>query len=113
MTKAMAGLLAPRRVEKSIGRAEIKEIFSIPKIGTVAGCMVTQGKILRSSQVRLIRDNIPIYSGKLASLRRFKDDAREVAEGLECGIVIENYNDVKVGDAIEAFLVEEIAATLE
>ena len=113
VTKAMTGLLAPQRVEKTMGRAEVRQIFSIPKAGTVAGCQVTDGKILRSAHVRLVRDSVPVYTGKLDSLRRFKDDVREVANGLECGIVIENFNDVKVGDVIEAFTVEEIAASLE
>ncbi len=112
ITKAMAGLLAPKIVENVLGRAEVKDIFTIPKIGTVAGCGVTDGKILRNAKVRLLRDDVKIYEGTLSSLRRFKDDVREVANGLECGIGIANYNDVKVGDVIEAFQVEEIAAEL-
>ncbi len=112
VVKAMTGLLAPKQVDKSLGQAEVKELFVIPRQGTVAGCQVREGKILRSNQVRLIRDNVPIYTGRLKSLRRFKDDVREVTNGLECGMAIENFNDIKVGDVIEAFEVEEISATL-
>ena len=113
MKKAMAGLLAPTIVEKVMGRAEVRNIFTVPKIGTIAGCFVLDGKIARSNMARLIRDGKIVYEGKLASLKRFKDDAREVASGFECGIGIENFNDVKVGDVIEAFQKEEIARTLE
>jgi translation initiation factor IF-2 len=113
ITKAMTGLLAPRKVEQYIGRAEVREVYSIPKVGTVAGTGVVDGKMLRSANIRLIRDGVPVYTGKLSSLKRFKDDAREVAQGLECGMLIENFNDVKVGDIIEAFSVEEVAPTLE
>ena len=112
VTKAMAGLLQPKQVEKVTGHAEIREVYNIPKIGVVAGCFMKDGKIQRSSQVRLVRDNVPIYTGNLKSLKRFKDDVREVTEGLECGMSIENYNDVKVGDIIEAFLIEEVEASL-
>jgi translation initiation factor IF-2 len=110
--KAMEGLLEPTFREKYLGRAEIRETFSVPKVGTVAGCYVQDGKIFRNSQVRLLRDNIVVYEGKLASLRRFKDDVKEVAHGYECGMSIENYNDLKVGDIIEAFEMEKVAATL-
>lgn len=113
VTKAMTGLLAPKKVEKVLGHLEVRQVFSIPKAGTIAGCLVTDGKVLRSSKVRLIRDSVPVYSGNIGSLKRFKDDAREVATGLECGLSIENFNDVKVGDQIEVFAVEEVAATLE
>jgi translation initiation factor IF-2 len=112
IAKSMAGLLAPRKVETVIGHAEVRQTFNIPKVGMVAGCSVLDGKILRSSNVRLIRDSVPIYSGKLASLKRFKDDTREVTNGQECGMSIENFNDIKVGDVIEAFSVEESLATL-
>jgi translation initiation factor IF-2 len=111
--KAMAGLLAPKKVEKYLGRAEVRQVFALAKAGNVAGCGVIDGKILRSATVRLIRDGVPVYTGRLSSLKRFKDDAREVAQGLECGMMIENFNDIKVGDLIEAFTVEEVAATLE
>ena len=108
---AMEGLLAPtsRRV---LGRAEVRELFRVPKIGTVAGCHVQDGKILRNAQVRLLRDNVVVYEGKMSSLRRFKDDVKDVASGYECGIGLENYNDLKVGDIIEAFEMEKIAAKL-
>lgn len=112
LKKAMAGLLDPNKVEKIIGRVEVREIYSIPKVGTIAGCMVQDGKITRSSKVRLIRDDAEIYMGQLASLKRFKDDAREVKAGLECGLSILNYNDIKVGDIIEPFDIEEVAATI-
>jgi len=110
--KAMEGLLEPTFKEKYLGRAEIREIFSVPKVGNVAGCYVQDGKIVRNAQVRLLRDNVVVYEGKLASLRRFKDDVREVATGYECGMGLENYNDIKVGDVIEAFEMEKVAATL-
>jgi translation initiation factor IF-2 len=110
--KAMEGLLEPTLKEKYLGRAEIREVFSVPKHGNVAGCYILDGKMLRNSQVRLLRDNIVIYEGKMASLRRFKDDVKEVASGYECGISLENYNDIKVGDIIEAFEIEKVAATL-
>ena len=109
---AMAGLLPPNTEEKYLGRAEIKQTFTIPKIGTIAGSQVTDGLIRRSASCRLLRDGVQIYQGKFSSLKRFKDDTREVQNGLECGIGIEGYNDVKVGDVIEAFEVEEKAAEL-
>lgn len=110
--KAMEGLLEPTLKEKYLGRAEIREVFSVPKHGNVAGSYVLDGKMLRNSQVRLLRDNIVIYEGKMASLRRFKDDTKEVAAGYECGISLENYNDIKPGDIIESFEIEKVATTL-
>lgn len=110
--KAMEGLLSPIFKEKYLGRAEIREVFTVPKIGAVAGSYILDGKVVRNAQVRLLRDNIVIYEGKMSSLRRFKDDVKDVAYGYECGIGLENYNDVKVGDIIEAFEMEKIAATL-
>jgi len=110
--KAMEGLLEPVFKEKYLGRAEIREVFSVPKAGNVAGSYILDGKMLRNAQVRLLRDNVVIYTGKLSSLRRFKDDVREVAAGYECGIGLENYNDIKIGDIIEAFEMEKFAATL-
>jgi translation initiation factor IF-2 len=110
--KAMEGLLEPTLREKYLGRAEIREVFSVPKIGAVAGSYVQDGKVVRNAQVRLLRDNVVIYEGKMSSLRRFKDDVKEVATGYECGIGLENYNDLKVGDIIEAFEIEKVAATL-
>jgi translation initiation factor IF-2 len=100
------------RREKALGKAEVRQTFSIPKIGTIAGSFVIEGAIKRSAQVRLVRDSVQVYQGKLASLRRFKDDVREVVQGYECGIAIENFNDLKIGDVIEAFEVEEVAPTL-
>lgn len=110
--KAMEGLLEPTLREKHLGRAEIREVFSVPKVGNVGGCYILDGKVLRNAHVRLLRDNIVIYEGKMSSLRRFKEDVREVAAGYECGIGLENYNDIKVGDVIEAFEIEKIASTL-
>ncbi|GFE61649.1 translation initiation factor IF-2 [Geobacter sp. AOG2] len=110
--KAMEGLLSPTFKEKYLGRAEVRELFSVPKVGTVSGCHVQDGKMLRNAQVRLLRDNVVVYEGKMSSLRRFKDDVKEVASGYECGIGLENYNDLKVGDIIEAFEMEKIAAKL-
>jgi translation initiation factor IF-2 len=110
--KAMAGMLAPVLKEKALGRAAVRQIFNIPKIGTVAGCAVTDGVIRRSAQARLIRDSVKIHEGRLGSLKRFKDDVREVQQGYECGLSIEGYNDVKVGDVIESFEIEQVAATL-
>jgi translation initiation factor IF-2 len=110
--KAMEGLLAPTLKEKFLGRAEIREVFSVPKIGNVAGCYILDGKVLRNSQVRLLRDNVVVYEGKLSSLRRIKDDVKEVASGYECGIGLENYHDIKIGDFIEAFEIEKFATKL-
>lgn len=110
--KAMEGLLEPEFKEIPLGRVEVKRIFRIPKVGTVAGCSVAKGKISRQSNVRLLRDNVIIYEGKLSSLRRFKDDVREVDAGFECGIGLENFNDVKENDILEAFTLEKIARKL-
>ncbi len=112
LKKAMTGLLTPDVVETVMGRAEVRNTFSVPKVGTIAGCMIADGKIQRSNNVRLVRDGKIIYDGKISSLKRFKDDAREVAAGFECGIGIENFNDVKVGDVIEAYVKEEKARVL-
>lgn len=109
---AMEGLLSPEKRERITGAAEVREVFKITKVGTIAGCYVTEGLITRNNRVRLIRDGIVIYTGDLASLKRFKDDVREVKDGFECGIGIQNFNDLKVGDVIEAFVVEEFARTL-
>ena len=111
--KAMEGLLEPEEQEVYHGRAEIRQLFNIPKVGVVAGCMVIDGKITRNSKVRVLRDNVIIYEGELASLKRFKDDVREVAAGYECGLRIENYNDIKEGDIIEAFAIEKVQRTLD
>ncbi|MEO5766826.1 MAG: translation initiation factor IF-2 [Polyangia bacterium] len=111
--KAMVGMLAPVLREKVTGRVEVRQVFTIPKAGTIAGSFVTEGKVTRKSQVRLIRDSVVVFTGKVGSLRRFKDDASEVAAGYECGVSIEGYSDVREGDIIESFEVESIAATLE
>ena len=108
--RAMTGLLEPTIKETYQGRAEVLETFRIPKVGTVAGCRVSDGLIKRDSEVRLLRDNVVVFKGKVGSLRRFKDDTSEVRNGMECGISIANYGDVKVGDVIEAFVTERIAA---
>jgi translation initiation factor IF-2 len=110
--KAMAGLLEPVIKETYQGRAEIRETFRVPKVGVVAGCYVLDGIIKRDSEVRLVRDGVQVYKGKIGSLKRFKDDASEVRNGMECGINIQNFNDVKKGDVIEAFVTERIAAEI-
>jgi translation initiation factor IF-2 len=110
---ALEGMLAPEKKERITGAAEVREVFKITRVGTIAGCYVTEGVINRNNQVRLIRNGIVTYTGTLSSLKRFKDDVREVRESFECGIGIENFNDLKVGDIIEAYVVEEVARTLE
>ena len=110
MENAMKGMLAPVYTEVVIGQAEVRETYKVSRIGTIGGCMVTEGKLVARCGVRLIRDGIVIYTGKLGSLKRFKDDAREVTSGYECGITIENYNDIKVGDIIEAYQEQEVPA---
>jgi translation initiation factor IF-2 len=110
---AMEGLLEPTLKERTLGRAEVRQIFTIPKAGLVAGCYVVEGTITRASAgVRVIRDNVVVYQGRLGSLRRFKDDVREVQQGYECGLSVENFSDIKVGDIIEAYAVDKIAAKL-
>jgi translation initiation factor IF-2 len=110
--KAMTGLLPPTLTEQFLGRAEVRRTFNVPRVGTIAGCYVSEGLIRRNASARLLRDGVQVYEGRIGSLKRFKDDAREVNSGFECGIGIEGYNDVKVGDVIEAFVVEEKPATL-
>ncbi len=105
---AMKGMLAPEFKEVVLGHAEVRNVFKVTGSGTVAGCYVTDGKMMRNQSVRLLRDNVVIFEGKLSSLRRFKDDVREVASGYECGIGLENYNDIKVKDVVECFMMEEI-----
>jgi translation initiation factor IF-2 len=110
---AMEGLLEPTLKERVLGRVEVRQVFTIPKVGAVAGAYVIDGTISRSSVgVRVIRDNVVVYQGKLGSLRRFKDDVREVQQGYECGLSVENFNDVKSGDIIEAYAVDKIPAKL-
>lgn len=110
---ALEGMLTPTRKEEVLGAAEVREIFKITGVGMIAGCYVTEGVMERTRQVRLIRDGMVVYDGAFASLKRFKDDVKEVRDGFECGIGIENFNDIKVGDLIECYRVEEIARTLE
>jgi translation initiation factor IF-2 len=109
---ALSGLLTPEEQVNELGTAEVRALFRVPRIGVIAGCYITRGTITRGSRARLVRDGVIIYEGTISSLRRFKDDVREVAEGFECGIGLEGYNDVKEGDLIEAFQVQEIARTL-
>lgn len=108
---AMTGLLDPEYQEKEIGLTEVRQVFKVSKVGTIAGCYVTEGKIVRDAHIRLIRDGVVVHEGKLDTLKRFKDDAKEVAQGYECGITIEGYNDIKEGDIIEAYVIEEIKRT--
>jgi translation initiation factor IF-2 len=110
---ALEGLLAPEQREVVLGEAEVRETFKISGVGVIAGCYVRNGVIRRTAKVRVVRDGVEVYQGQLASLKRFKDDVREVKEGLECGIGVENFNDVKVGDVLEAFEIQEIARSLE
>jgi translation initiation factor IF-2 len=110
--KAMEGLLAPEEKEVALGQAEVREVFKISKVGTIAGCHVILGKVLRNANARLIRDQVVVFEGKFSSLKRFKDDVREVAEGYECGIGLDGFNDIKSGDIIEAFQIEKKAVKL-
>jgi len=110
---AMAGLLAPVSKEVYLGQAEVRDTFSVPKVGVIAGCMVTDGKLTRTALARLLRDGVVVYTGKIASLKRHKDDAREVVRNLECGVGLENFHDIKIGDVIEAFEMVEEAASLD
>ena len=109
---AMTGMLAPEFKQEIIGLAEVRDVFRSPKFGAVAGCMVTEGNVKRSNPIRVLRDNVVIYEGELESLRRFKDDMQEVRNGMECGIAVKNYNDVRVGDQIEVFQIIEVQRTL-
>jgi len=108
----MAGLLEPVYKEHVIGRADVKEVFRIPKVGSIAGCYVTDGRVVRNANVRLLRDDVVVFDGKLSSLRRFKEDAKEVQSGYECGIGLENFQDIKSGDVFEVYEVEELEAEL-
>jgi translation initiation factor IF-2 len=114
MKNAMAGLLEPTVREVRLGTADVRQIFKVPKVGTVAGCIVTEGVIRRSgdAQARLVRDHVVIHEGKLASLKRFKEDVSEVKTGIECGMSFERFQDLKVGDVIEVFTMERVAATV-
>jgi translation initiation factor IF-2 len=108
--KAMTGLLDAIIKETYLGRAEVRDTFRVPKVGVIAGCMVIDGVVKRDSEVRLLRDNVVVFKGKVGSVRRFKEDVSEVRTGMECGISIANYGDIKVGDVIEVFVTERVAA---
>jgi translation initiation factor IF-2 len=110
---ALSGLLSPEIREQIIGLAEVKEVFSSPKLGDIAGCIVTEGFVRRSNPIRVLRENVVIYEGELESLRRFKDDVNEVRSGTECGIGVKNYDNVQVGDQIECYERIEVARTLQ
>ena len=109
---ALEGMLSPDEKEVLLGVAEVRQLFKVPKAGTIAGCMVTEGVIDRKSKIRLVRDGVQVWDGMLSSLRRFKDDAKEVREGFECGMSIEGFNDLKIGDHIESYKMESVARTL-
>jgi translation initiation factor IF-2 len=109
---ALSGMLAPEKKESVLGLVQIRQIYKISKVGTVAGCMVLEGLIKRGARVRLLRDNVVIHDGELDSLKRFKDDAREVKAGFECGLSLKDYNDIREGDQLEAYEVLEVARTL-
>ncbi|GGE25145.1 translation initiation factor IF-2 [Marinithermofilum abyssi] len=108
---AMKGMLDPEYVEKMVGRAEVRQTFKVSKVGTIAGCYVTEGKVLRDGKAQLIRDGVVIYEGEIDTLKRFKDDAKEVSQGYECGLTLKNFNDIKEGDVIEVFVTEEVERT--
>jgi translation initiation factor IF-2 len=110
---ALEGMLKPEEKETVLGEAEVRQLFKISGVGVIAGCYVRSGTIPRAGKVRVLRDAAAVYEGVLSSLKRFKDDVKEVKDGLECGIGIENFNDVKVGDVIEAFRIEQVARTLQ
>ncbi|NDA70297.1 MAG: translation initiation factor IF-2, partial [Betaproteobacteria bacterium] len=109
---AMAGMLSPDRKEEIIGLVEIRQVFRVSKVGNVAGCMVLEGLVRRSARVRLLRDSVVLFTGELDSLKRFKDDVREVKEGFECGLSVKNYDDIKEGDQLEVFEIKEVARSL-
>jgi translation initiation factor IF-2 len=113
LKSALEGMLKPIISEEVVGTVEVRDIFKVPKVGTIAGCYVLDGKIGRNDKIRLFRDGIKIYEGDLASLKRFKDDAKEVVAGYECGLNIANFNDVKVGDMIESFKIVETKKKLD
>jgi translation initiation factor IF-2 len=110
---AIVGMMASTFEERILGRAEVREVFHVPKVGTIAGCYVTDGKVERGQNARLLRDGIICHDSRISSLRRFKDDVKEVQSGYECGIGIENYNDIKIGDTVECYYLEEIKPELE
>jgi translation initiation factor IF-2 len=109
---ALSGMLAPEKREQIIGMVEVKQVFLVSKVGAIAGCLVTDGVVKRTSSVRLLRNNVVTWTGELDSLKRYKDDAKEVRAGMECGLSLKGYNDIQVGDNLEIFEVQEIARTL-
>jgi translation initiation factor IF-2 len=109
---AMEGMLEPTYKEAFMGRAEVVQTFSVSKVGTIAGCMVKEGRVERGARIRVLRDNVVVNDSKVASLRRYKDDVKEVRAGQDCGIGVENFNDVKVGDVLETYSLEEIKPVL-
>ena len=108
----LSGMLEPERREHVLGSLQVREVFNVSKVGKVAGCMVTDGLVRRGARVRLLRDSVVVHDGKLGTLRRFKDDVREVKDGYECGIALDSYQDMQIGDVVEAYEVEEVARTL-
>jgi translation initiation factor IF-2 len=108
ITAAMKGMLAPKFREVILGHAEVRQTIHVPNVGTIAGSYIMDGKVTRASQIRVLRDSVVIFEDKISSLRRFKDDVKEVASGYECGIGLEKFNDIKLGDVLEAFIMEEI-----
>ena len=109
--KALVGMLSPVETEETLGEAEVRALFRVSRLGTIAGCMVTTGVVRRGAQVRIVRDGTVIYETSIAQLKRFKDDAREVSEGFECGILLDGFNDVKEGDVLEAYETREVERT--
>jgi translation initiation factor IF-2 len=109
---ALSGLLTPEQKENRLGLIEVREVFRISKVGTVAGCMVTEGLVRRGSKIRVLRDNVVVHDGELDSLKRFKDDVREVKAGFECGLSVRGYNDIQKGDQLEAYEIVEVTRTL-
>jgi translation initiation factor IF-2 len=110
--KALEGLLEPTYKERLLGRAQVIQLFNLRKVGTIAGSLITDGKVVRGSHARLLRDNVVVYDGRISSLKRYKDDMKECAQGLECGIWMENFNDIKPGDIIESYEMEEVQPRL-
>jgi translation initiation factor IF-2 len=109
---ALSGMLAPEKKESQLGLVEVREVYKISKVGTVAGCYVLEGVVRRGSKVRLLRDNVVVFDGELDSLKRFKDDVREVKAGFECGLSLKNYNDIEKGDQLEVYEIVEVTRTL-
>ena len=112
MKAALSGMLSPEKRETALGLVEIRQIIRVPKVGNIAGCRVLEGVVRRNANVRLLRDNVVLWTGELASLKHFKDDVREVKAGQECGLSLKGYDDIKVGDQLEVFEVTEVARTL-